>query len=84
MGSIDEKKMKLLQTILKFKEPLDEEKGETFYVKGDEFNLETVIVKKMLAIANNQPIEILEKEDLFRDLVALVYSIKKDYFMVIK
>ena len=47
MKCIDEKKMKLLQTILKFKEPLDEEKGGTFYVKGEEFNLETVIVKKM-------------------------------------
>ena len=77
MKCIDEKKMKLLQTILKFKEPLDEEKGVGFYVKGEEFNLETVFVKKMLAIANNQPIEILEKEDLFFDLVGLVYEMKK-------
>ena len=65
MKCIDEKKMKLLQTIIKFKEPLDEDKDFTIYVKGEEFKIENGIVKKVLSIANIQPIEITEKEDLF-------------------
>ena len=46
MKCIDEKKMKLLQTIIKFKEPLDECKDFTIYVKGEEFKIENGIVKK--------------------------------------
>ena len=66
MKHIDKKKMKLLQNIIELKKPLDEEEGLTIYEKDEEGNLkemklETVFVKKILDIANIQPIELTEK-----------------------
>ena len=58
--------MELLQNIIELKKPLDEEEGLTIYEKDEEGNLkemklETVFVKKILDIANIQPIERTEK-----------------------
>ena len=80
MESIDEKKMQILQPVIKLKKPLDEEKAMTISVQGEKFNIETEIVKEVLGIVNIQPIEITEKEDLLLDLLGLVCDIKKGSF----
>ena len=91
MKHIDKKKMKLLKTIIELKKPLDEEEGLTIHEKDEEGNLkemkmkiESVFVKKILDIANIQPIEITEKERLFHKILSLVYEIKKDHLMMMK
>ena len=82
MNRIDKKKMKLLQNIIEFEKPLDEYEFLTIYKKDEEGNLkemklETVSVKKILDIANIQPIELTEKKCLFNEIPSLVCEIKK-------
>ena len=74
--------MKLLQNIIELKKTLDEEEGLTIFEKDEEGNLkemklETVFVKKILDIANIQPIQLTEKKCLFNKILSLVCEIKK-------